>query len=71
MRSTIELYGINPQYLADTRYKEALTMCKKGAQNRLQQLMQSSYLDRDERLIYDINKAFEWCNNKLLELEKL
>lgn len=69
MRNTMELYGINPKDLADTPYKEALTMCKKGAKNRLQQLMQSNYIDRDERLICEVNKALEWCNAKLLELK--
>ena len=68
-RSTIELYGINPIDLADMPYKEALIACKNGAKNRLYDVMQGSFIDRDETLVYDINKAFDWCNEKLKEME--
>ena len=68
-RSTIELYGINPIDLADMPYKDALIACKEGAKKRLYEVMQESFIDRDERLVYDINKAYEWCNAKLGEIE--
>jgi len=68
-RSTIELYGINPMDLADMPYKDALIACKEGAKKRLYEVMQESFIDRDERLVYDINKAYEWCNAKLGEIE--
>jgi len=68
-RSTIELYGINPIDLADMPYKDALIACKEGAKKRLYEVMQDSFIDRDERLVYDINKAYEWCNAKLGEIE--
>ena len=67
-RTTIELYGINPIELADMPYRDALIACKQGAKNRLYELMQVSYLERDEKLIYDVNKAFDWCDAKLREL---
>ena len=67
-RTTTELYGINPIDLADMPYKEALIACKQGAKNRLYELMQVSYLERDEKLIFDVNKAFDWCEAKILEL---
>ena len=68
-RSTIELYGINPIDLADMTYKEALLACKQGAKNRLHEVMQESFIDRDEKLIYDINKAYDWCVAKIGEIE--
>jgi len=68
-RSTIELYGINPIDLADMPYKDALIACKEGAKKRLYEVMQESFIDRDERLVYDINRAYEWCNAKLGEIE--
>ena len=67
-RTTTELYGINPIDLADMPYKEALIACKNGAKNRLHELMQSNYMERDEKLIYDVNRAFDWCSDKLKEL---
>ena len=67
-RSTTELYGINPIDLADMPYKDALIACKQGAKNRLYELMQVNYLERDEKLIYDVNRAFDWCKAKLREL---
>jgi len=68
-RTTHELYGINPIDLADMPYKDALIACKEGAKKRLYEVMQESFIDRDERLVYDINKAYEWCNAKLGEIE--
>lgn len=71
MRTTSELYGINPLDLADMPYRLALLACKEGAKRRLWELMQLDFTERDERLIFEINKAFDWCEKKLLELEKL
>lgn len=68
MRTTEELYGINPKELADMPYKIALVACREGAKNRLRELMKYNYMDRDERLIYEVNKAFDWCDKKLEEL---
>lgn len=67
-RSTIELYGINPIDLADMPYKDALIACKDGAKKRLFEVMQGNFIDRDETLVNDINKAFDWCDEKLKEL---
>ena len=67
-RTTIELYGINPIELADMPYRDALVACKEGAKRRLWELMQDNYNVRDERLIYEINKAFDWCEKKLEEI---
>ena len=68
-RSTMELYGINALELAHLPYKEALIRCKDGAKNRLHELMQNGYMERDEKLIYDINRAFDWCVAKIGEVE--
>ena len=68
-RTTNELYGINPIELADMPYRDALIACKNGAKNRLHELMQSNYMERDEKLIFDINKAFDFCLAKLKEME--
>ena len=68
-RTTIELYGINPIELADMPYRDALIACKNGAKNRLHELMQVSCLERDEKLIYDVNRAFDFCLAKLKEME--
>jgi len=68
-RTTNELYGINPIELADMPYRDALIACKNGAKNRLHELMQSNYMERDEKLIFDIKKAFDFCLAKLKEME--
>jgi len=68
-RSTIELYGINPMDLADMPYKDALIACKEGAKKRLYEVMQGDYMVRDEKLVYEINKAYDWCDDKLKEME--
>lgn len=68
MRTTIELYGINPLELADMPYRLALVACKEGAKRRLWELMQIDFTERDERLVYEINKAVDWCTKKLDEL---
>ena len=66
--STQYLYDIDPTILADMPYKLALVACKEGAKRRLWELMQQNYNVRDERLIYEVNKAFDWCEKKLEEL---
>ena len=68
-RTTNELYGINPIELADMPYRDALIACKNGAKNRLHELMQSNYMERDEKLIFDVNKAFDFSLAKLKEME--
>ena len=69
MRTTNELYGINPHDLADMPYRLALVQCMEGAKRRLWELMQNNYNVRDERLIYEVNKAFDWCEKKLEEMK--
>ena len=66
--TTQMLYGISPQELKEMTYEDALIACQNGAKNRLRELMQYGFMDRDEALIIDINKALEWCNAKLEEL---
>ena len=63
------LYGISPQELKEMTYEDALIACQNGAKNRLRELMQYGFMDRDEALIVDINKALEWCNAKLEEIK--
>ena len=67
--TTLTLYGIEPKLLVDMPYQEALIACKYGAKNRLQELMQYGYKERDEELIIAINKALHWCEAKLEEME--
>ena len=67
--TTQMLYGISPQELKEMTYEDALIACQNGAKNQLRELMQYGFMDRDEALIIDINKALEWCNAKLLELK--
>ena len=67
-RTTIELYGINPIELADMPYRLALVACKEGAKRRLWELMQFDFTERDERLIYEVSKASDWCEKKLEEI---
>ena len=67
--TTQQLYGISPIDLCNMTYKEALIACNKGAKNQLRELMQYGFMDRDEILILDINKAIEWTNAKLEELK--
>ena len=67
--TTLQLYGISPQELKETTYEDALIACQNGAKNQLRELMQYGFMDRDEALIIDINKALEWCNAKLEELK--
>ena len=69
--TTQMLYGISPQELKEMTYEDALIACQNGAKNRLRELIQYGFMDRDEALVIDINKALEWCNAKLLELEEL
>ena len=63
------LYGISPQELKEMTYEDALIACQNGAKNQLRELMQYGFMDRDEALVIDINKALEWCNAKLEELK--
>ena len=63
------LYGISPQELKEMTYEDALIACQNGAKNQLRELMQYGFMDRDEALIIDINKALEWCNAKLEEIK--
>ena len=67
--TTQMLYGISPQELKEMTYEDALIACQNGAKNRLRELMQYGFMDRDEALIIDINKALEWCNAKLEEIK--
>lgn len=67
--TTQMLYGISPQELKEMTYEDALIACQNGAKNQLRELMQYGFMDRDEALIIDINKALEWCNAKLEELK--
>ena len=67
--TTLQLYGIDAKKLSDMTYHEALIACQNGAKNRLRELMQYGFMDRDEALIVDINKALEWCKAKLEELK--
>ena len=67
--STQNLYGIDPNILSEMTYKEALIACKNGAKYQLQALMQYGFMQRDEPLILAVNKAMEWCEAKLKELE--
>lgn len=68
MRSSKVLYGIKPSEMPKG-FKEGLEMQLEGAKKRLQIVMAQSYKERDERLVVDINKAIEWNNAKLKELE--
>lgn len=63
------LYGISPQELKEMTYEDALIACQNGAKNQLRELMQYGFMDRNEALIIDINKALEWCNAKLEEIK--
>lgn len=67
--TTQMLYGISPQELKEMTYEDALIACQNGAKNQLRELMQYGFMDRDEALIIDINKALEWCNAKLEEVK--
>ena len=67
--TTQMLYGISPQELKEMTYEDALIACQNGAKNRLRELMQYGFMDRDEALIIDINKALEWCKAKLEEIK--
>ena len=67
--TTQMLYGISPQELKEMTYEDALIACQNGAKNQLRELMQYGFIDRDEALIIDINKALEWCNAKLEEIK--
>lgn len=67
--TTQMLYGISPQELKKMTYEDALIACQIGAKNRLRELMQYGFMDRDEALIVDINKALEWTKAKLEELK--
>ena len=63
------LYGIDAKELKEMTYEDALIACQIGAKNRLRELMQYGFMDRDEALIIDINKALEWTKAKLEELK--
>ena len=67
--TTQMLYGISPQELKEMTYEDALIACQNGAKNQLRELMQYGFIDRNEALIIDINKALEWCNAKLEEIK--
>ena len=67
--TTQMLYGISPQELKEITYEDALIACQNGAKNQLRELMQYGFMDRDEALVIDINKALEWCNAKLEEIK--
>lgn len=67
--TTQMLYGISPQELKEMTYEDALIACQNGAKNQLRELMQYGFMDRDEALIIDINKALEWTKAKLEEIK--
>ena len=67
--TTLQLYGIDAKELSNMTYEDALIACMIGAKNQLRELMQYGFMDRDEELIIDINKALEWCKAKLEELK--
>ena len=67
--TTQMLYGISPQELKKMTYEDALIACQNGAKNQLRELMRYGFMDRDEVLVININKALEWCNAKLEELK--
>ena len=67
--TTQMLYGIDAKELSNMTYEDALIACRIGAKNQLRELMQYGFMDRDEELIVDINKALEWCKAKLEELK--
>ena len=67
--TTQMLYGISPQELKEMTYEDALIACQNGAKNQLRELMQYGFMDRDEALIININKALEWTKAKLEELK--
>ena len=67
--TTQMLYGIDAKELSDMTYHDALIACQNGAKNRLRELMQYGFMDRDEALIVDINKALEWTKAKLEEIK--
>ena len=67
--TTLQLYGIDAKELSDMTYHDALIACQNGAKNQLRKLMRHGFMDRDEMLVMDINKALEWCNAKLEELK--
>lgn len=68
MRSSKVLYGIKAKDMPDG-FKQGLQMQLDGAKKRLSIIMQQGFMDRDEKLVYDVNNAIEWCNKKLNELE--
>ena len=67
--TTQMLYGISPQELKEMTYEDALIACKNGAKNRLRELMQYGFMERNEMLIIAVNKAIEFCYAKLEELK--
>ena len=67
MRTSKELYGIDPKNMPDG-FKQGLQMQLDGAKQRLREIMHQGYMERDERLVLDINKAIEWNERKLEEL---
>ena len=67
--TTLQLYGIDAKKLSDMTYYDALIACQNGARNQLRELMKYGFMDRDEVLVIDINKALEWCNAKLEEIK--
>lgn len=70
MKNTTQmLYGISPLELITMTYYEALIACKNGTKKQLCELMQYGFMDRDEPLILDINKAQSWCIAKLEEVQ--
>lgn len=68
MRTTEQLYGINPEELRAMTYEEALNKCLSGAKTQLWKLMKPAFMDRDEPLIAAIHKSQFWCIAKLEEL---
>ena len=68
MRTTEELYGINPEKLRIMTYEEALNKCLVGAKTQLLRHMEVNFMYRDELLISAIHKSQLWCIMKLEEL---
>ena len=44
-------------------------MTREQWKNRKQKQPSHHYNVRNERLIYEVNKAFDWCEKKLSEME--
>ena len=67
--TTEQLYGISPYELKELTYEQALHACLTGSKNRLYELMQFGYMERNELMVLAVNKAAHWSESKLNELD--